>query len=95
VDVVVLTTNPGMYVHGCDWINALPGASLLATRQWGALTERRLVLDSGTEVDFGVSDPSWASTGPLDLGTARVARHGLVALHDPDRLLAQVIAATS
>jgi hypothetical protein len=95
VDIVVLSTNPDLYVHGCDWITALPGASLLATRQWGMLTERRLLLDGGTEVDFGVTGPSWASTRPVDVGTARVARQGLVVLHDPDGLLAQIVAAVS
>jgi uncharacterized protein len=95
VDVVVLTTDPDMYVDDCDWIKALPGASLLSTRRWGALTERRLVLAGGTEVDFGVARPSWASTLPVDAGTAHVVRDGLVAIHDPDGLLAHVLAAVS
>jgi uncharacterized protein len=95
VDVVVLTTDPDMYVDDCEWINALPGATLLSTRQWGALTERRLVLASGTDVDFDVARPSWASTSPLDPGTARVVRDGLVAIHDPDGLLAHVVEAVS
>jgi uncharacterized protein len=95
VDVVVLTTDPDTYLDGCDWLKALPGASLLATRRWGALTERRLVLASGTEVDLGVARPSWASTSPVDIGTAHVVRDGLVAVHDPDGLLAHVLAAVS
>ena len=95
VDIVLLSTDPDKYVDGCDWIEALPGAALLDTRHWGVLTERRLVLPSGTEVDFGVAHPSWASTRPLDSGTARVVRDGLVALHDPDGVLAEVIAAAS
>jgi aminoglycoside 6-adenylyltransferase len=95
VDVVVLSTDPDKYVEGCDWIEALPGATLLDTRHWGVLTERRLVLASGTQVDFGVVHPSWASTRPLDAGTAQVVRDGLVALHDPDGVLAEVIAAAS
>jgi predicted nucleotidyltransferase len=95
VDVVVLTTDPHKYVDGCEWIEALPDATLLGTRHWGVLTERRLVLASGIEVDFGVVHHSWASTLPLDAGTARVARDGLGALHDPDRLPAGVIAAIS
>jgi uncharacterized protein len=95
VDVVVLTTNPDTYVDDRDWIKALPGASLLATQRWGALTELRLVLASGTEVDFGVARPSWPSTSPVDPGTAHVVREGLVAIHDPDGLLAHVLAAVS
>lgn len=95
VDVVMLSTEPETYIDGDDWIRRFPGATLLATRRWGALTERRLLLGNGIEVDFGVACPSWASTQPLDPGTARVARDGLVVLHDRDGLLAQVVAAAT
>ena len=95
VDVVMLTTEPETYIDGCDWIERFPGATLLATRRWGALTERRLVLANEREVDFGVARLSWASTRPLDPGTARVARDGLIALHDPNGLLADVVAAAT
>ena len=95
VDVVMLTTEPEAYIDGCDWLERFPGATLLATRRWGPLTERRLVLGNEREVDFGVARTSWASIQPLDPGTARVARDGLVALHDPDRLLADVVAAAT
>ena len=95
VDVVMLSTEPDTYVDGCDWIERLDGAMLVATRRWGVLTERRLVLASGTEVDFGVAHPSWASIRPLDPGTARVARAGLVPLYDPDGLLARAVDAAS
>jgi predicted nucleotidyltransferase len=95
VDVVMLSTQPEMYLDDCDWIDRFPGATLLATRRWGALTERRLVLVDETEVDFGVARTSWASIRPLDPGTARVARDGLIVLHDPDGLLADVAAAAT
>ena len=95
VDIVMLSTEPETYIDGDDWIRRFPGATLLATRRWGVLIERRLVLDAGIEVDFGVACPSWASTQPLDPGTARVAREGLVVLHDRDGLLAQVLAAVT
>jgi hypothetical protein len=91
VDVVMVTTNPVAYTSETDWLSGL-GAQPLATRQWGALTELRLVLRDGTEVDFGVVKPSWTDRSPVDPGTARVVRDGLVALHDPDGLLAAVAA---
>lgn len=85
VDVVLLTTDPGRYLATDDWALAL-GAKVVATRHWGMLTERRLLMPTGTgmEVDFGVVDPSWAATAPLDDGTARVARDGLIPIYDPD-----------
>ena len=67
----------------------------VSTRRWGTLTKRRLVLANQTEVDFGVARASWASARPLDPGTARVARDGLIALHDRDGLLGDVVAAAT
>lgn len=95
VDVVVLTTEPRRYTETLDWIGSLMGARLIATRRWGALTERRLVLAGGIEIDFGVAHTSWAATKPLDPGTARVARDGLMPLHDPDGLLAALAGAAA
>ena len=86
VDVVLLTTDPGRYIATDDWALAL-GAKVIATRRWGMLTERRLLTATGVEVDFGVADLSWAATAPLDEGTAKVARDGLIPIHDPDSVL--------
>jgi hypothetical protein len=38
---------------------------------------------------------SWASTSPVDPGSARVAADGLVALYDPDRLLGELVDAAA
>lgn len=86
LDLVLLTTDPGRYLETDDWALSL-GATVVATRQWGVLTERRLIMATGMEVDFGVVDPSWAATAPLDEGTAKVARDGLVPVYDPDAVL--------
>ena len=93
VDVVLLTTDPGRYLAADDWALAL-GAEIVATRHWGMLTERRLLLPTGMEVDFGVVDPSWAATAPLDDGTAEVARDGLIPVYDPDSILERLKHAT-
>ena len=39
--------------------------------------------------------PDWASTTPLDEGTAHVVAGGLVALYDPTGLLSALLAAVS
>jgi predicted nucleotidyltransferase len=90
VDLVIITESPASYTTDVTWIAGLPGARLVRTQQWGPLlTERRLVLPSGLEVDVGITDRRWASTDPVDDGTARViADDGLLALHDPDGVLA-------
>lgn len=86
VDVVLLTTDPSRYLMTDDWALAL-GATVVATRRWGVLTECRLITATGIDVEVGVGDPSWATTTPLDEGTANVARDGLVPVYDPDAVL--------
>jgi predicted nucleotidyltransferase len=89
VDVVLLTTTPEAYMGGTPW----PDAELVQTRDWGGLTERRLRLPSGLELELGVAPPEWASTDPLDPGTRAVVSDGMRILHDPDQLLAKLAAA--
>ncbi|CAA9536272.1 MAG: hypothetical protein AVDCRST_MAG79-1398 [uncultured Thermoleophilia bacterium] len=93
VDVVLLTTEPWRYVDHVDWLDDVGAVHLLQTRSWGAVTERRVALPSGLEVEFGIGSPSWASTDPVDPGTRRVVTDGLGVLHDPDGALARLVAA--
>ena len=62
-------------------------AELIATRQWGPLTERRVALPSGPEIEFGVVPQSWADIDPPDPGTVRVVHDGLQIIYSPDGLL--------
>jgi predicted nucleotidyltransferase len=96
VDLIVLTDEPERLLVREEWIDELaPAASLLRTREWGPIVERRLVLQSSLEIDVGVGLPSWATTTPVDPGTRRVVRDGLVPLHDPHGLLAALVATIS
>jgi hypothetical protein len=93
IDVVLLTEDPSAYIEHDDWLEDLGAARPLRTRSWGAITERRFALPSGLEVDVGVGTPEWAATDPLDPGTRRVVTDGLRVLHDPDEVLARLVAA--
>jgi len=62
---------------------------------WGAITELRFRLRDGLQVELGIGRPSWASISPVDDGTRRVVTDGCVAVHDPDALLDQLIAAVA
>lgn len=59
------------------------------------MTERRVRLDSGVEIEFGFTQPTWASVDPVDAGTHRVVRDGLRPLFDPAGLLARLVAAVA
>ena len=91
VDLVILTEAVGSYVDGDEWVRELGAGRLIRTRSWGALTERRLAMPGGLEVDVGFAPLSWAYTDPIDPGTAGVAASGLRPLYDPDGLLAALL----
>jgi predicted nucleotidyltransferase len=91
VDIVVLVDDPAAYLDDEQtWVAALAAedAPVVRRQAWGPLlTERRLRLASGLEVEVGFATPAWAATGPVDPGTARVVADGCRILHDPDGLL--------
>lgn len=94
VDVVVITTDTERYVTTEDWIataSAAPSAELIRTADWGALTERRVRLPLGLEVEFGFVEETWADTAPIDPGTHRVVTDGCEPWHDPTGLLARLL----
>ena len=95
VDVVLLTDAPAAYLEDDRWIAAFGALGVVHTQKWGVVTERRVAMASGVEVEFGFASPEWASTDPLDAGTRAVVSDGLVALYDPEGLLAELVDAVS
>lgn len=73
VDFVVLTPHKTAYTAGDGWIEIALGRSVPVVRraEWGMLTERRLQLPSGFELEFGFAEPSWAGADPINPGTGR------------------------
>jgi hypothetical protein len=94
-DLIVLTDNKDAYLTGATWVDEAAGseARFIWTREWGPLTERRVLLPSGFEVEYGFAPTSWADIAPLDAGTASVVLDGFRIVYDPERLLARLIEA--
>ncbi len=92
-DLTVLTNCHDIYVTDTTWIGEAAGtaAVLKWTKQWGSLTERRVALPSGFEIEYGFAPTSWANIEPLDGGTASVVSEGLCIVYDPDGLLARIV----
>lgn len=84
VDIVVLTSAPEVFIGTTGWIEQALGChgDLIRTVDRGALTERRVQLDSGLEVEFGIAKPSWATIDPVDPGTRRVVTDGCRVWYD-------------
>lgn len=93
VNIVLLTNSPSSYVEHEDWLQELGAIHVIRTLRWGAITERLMAFSGGLELDIGIGTPAWASANPVDAGTWRVVTDGIRILHDPDRLLADLVAA--
>ena len=94
VDLVILTDDKDRYLSDSSWVPAAVGehAEILRTQDWGPLTERRIVLPSGLEIEFGFAGRSWALADPVEAGTARVIREGCSPLVDPEGAFAGLMA---
>lgn len=90
VDLLLLTDPPERLLRDARWPQELGAVARTALESWGRLTAVRVWYTDGSEVEFGIAAPEWA-TAP-DPGTWRVVRGGLRVLADPDGLLARLSA---
>lgn len=95
LDLVILTDDRERYLSDGAWARAVLGepAELIRTQRWGPLTERRVALPSGLEIEFGFVPPGWASVDPVDPGTARVVADRCSPLLDPQGAFTRLISA--
>jgi len=91
--LILVVEDATAYTQRADWIGALGGTRIVSTERLGPLTERRLALSSGLELEVGIAEPSWASVVPVDPETRRVVANGFRILHDPHRLLRSLVSA--
>jgi uncharacterized protein len=91
--LILLVEDATAYTQRADWIHALGATRIVRTERFGPLTERRLALPSGAEVEVGIVEPAWASVVPLDALTRQVVEGGFRILHDPHGLLRSLVAA--
>jgi uncharacterized protein len=95
VDLIVLTTHPGLYGAWIGSGSPVAPARLIRHQQWGSLTEWRFRRRSGLHVELGVVTSKWAEADPLDPGTARVISDGLQIVYDPHGLLTRAKSAVA
>ena len=95
IDFVILTDRADLYIDDAAWISDVLGtdASLIAQRNWGVLTEQRVLRASGLEVDFGFAAKQWAATNPVEPGTKAVVSTGCRPISDPDSLFQRLLCA--
>lgn len=86
VDLVLVVDDVGAWLSDNDWMSAVHDWVSFVDEDWGLVQSRRVDHGDGLVVEYGLTTREWA-TPPIDEGTARVIRRGMVALHDPEALL--------
>lgn len=92
VDLVILTQKPEGLAREPSWLHAFGQATSVSQEDWGRVTSLRARYRGGLEVEFGLTDPSWAAV-PVDEGTRRVVGDGIRVVYDPDGAFARLLAA--
>jgi hypothetical protein len=93
IDIVLLTTDEARYLDDAAWAGELGLGGLMRAQAWGPISERRYCTASGLEIEVGIGSSAWATTDPVDPGTRRVVSDGARVLHDPEGILAALLAA--
>jgi predicted nucleotidyltransferase len=86
VDLVLLARQPGQYLNNTGWARRFGPIRDQRVEDYGRLTSLRVWYADGLEVEYGLTDLTWAAP-PLDAGTARVIADGLRVLFEREPLL--------
>ena len=90
-DIDVIVDDPVRYLETSVWLECFGRLRAISNEDWGLLQSRRVHYTDGTEVEFGITVRSWASTDPVDPGTKQVVSDGMSILHDREMLLHSLI----
>lgn len=90
VDLVIITQDTQKRLNNNAWIQHFGTINNQQYEPYGRVTSLRVWYTSGLEVEYGITDESWAAL-PLDEGTSRVISNGIRILYDRQSLLNRVI----
>jgi predicted nucleotidyltransferase len=88
VDLVVVVRQPDEYVRDLAWIQRFGSIDRHQLEYYGNVTSIRVWYSDGREVEYGMTDESWA-TVPLDEGTRWVISDGMQILFEREPLLSR------
>lgn len=88
VDLVLIAREPDRYVHNLDWVERFGNVEKHHIEYYGLLTSVRVWYADGREVEYGLTDESWAAI-PLDDGTRQVIEDGMRVLYERGNILSR------
>jgi len=81
VDLVVLADQPGLYLRDRAWTQAFGAVIHEQVENYGNVTSLRVHYEDQLEVEFGLTDETWAAV-PLDPDTRGVLSGGMKVLFE-------------
>ena len=88
VDLVVLADDPGVYLQDRSWVQAFGSVARQDIEHYGNVVSIRVHYEGQLEVEFGLTDVSWAAV-PLDPGSRDVIAGGMQVLFERGPLLSR------
>jgi Nucleotidyltransferase domain. len=88
VDLVILATDPQSYLQDQTWVRQFGEPTRLQTEVYGSLTSIRAWYPDGGEIEYGITDETWAAV-PLDEGTRQVIAGGMRVLFEREPILSR------
>ena len=88
VDLVVVANQPGLYLQDRSWARAFGKILRQQVENYGKLISLRIQYEDQLEVEYGLTDQSWAAI-PLDEGTREVISGGMNVLFERSPLLSR------
>jgi predicted nucleotidyltransferase len=88
VDLVVIVNQPSRFLKDLSWIHGFGQMERYQIEDYGKLTSIRVWYKNGIEVEYGITDESWAAL-PLDEGTREVISGGMRVLFERGNILSR------
>jgi len=86
IDFVIISDDVARLEKDISWTNLFGMVQRQTKEKWGNVTVIRVFYVDGQEIEFGLASKSWAAI-PVDVGTKRAAKDGIVILKDRDKIL--------
>ena len=88
VDLVLISSSAEHYLEDSSWIHRFGRVQRQQVEDYGKLTSLRIWYEGGLEVEYGITDESWAAV-PLDEGTREVISGGMLVLLERGDILSR------
>jgi uncharacterized protein len=99
IDLMLLVPQPQTFRSDQHWLTEIDWAGRRVAGwhdvEYGAAWSRHVELEPRCEIEFTFCPPSWATTNPIDTGTANVVSGGCRILIDKMKLFGKLLTAVS